>query len=308
MKYMVVGAGGTGGCIAGFMAKAGKDVVLLSRGETAEVIRERGLTLRSGNLGDITVPVIVRTEADYPEVPDERPDVVFVCVKAYSLREIAGLLQRVCRRDTAVIPILNGIGMGDRLAALVPEARVLDGCIYIFADRTAPGEFAQRGKVFRIVFGPRNPAEDFGPLLEDIKKDLEDAGIKGEVSGNIQKDTLLKLSYVSAHAAVGSLYGANVREILEDPEKFRLFLALTEEIQAAAEALGIIAGLDLVERNAEILRKGVPDGTTSLQRDLAAGGRTEMDSLVFDLVRLGKKAGVPMPNYERVARHFGYSE
>ena len=33
MKYVVIGAGGTGGAIGGFMSKAGKDVTLIARGE-----------------------------------------------------------------------------------------------------------------------------------------------------------------------------------------------------------------------------------------------------------------------------------
>ena len=31
MKYVVIGAGGTGGAIGGFMAKVGKDVTLIAR-------------------------------------------------------------------------------------------------------------------------------------------------------------------------------------------------------------------------------------------------------------------------------------
>ena len=33
MKYLVIGAGGTGGCIGAYMTRAGKDVTLIARGE-----------------------------------------------------------------------------------------------------------------------------------------------------------------------------------------------------------------------------------------------------------------------------------
>ena len=34
MKYLVYGAGGTGGCLAAFLAMGGKDVTLIARGAT----------------------------------------------------------------------------------------------------------------------------------------------------------------------------------------------------------------------------------------------------------------------------------
>ena len=45
MKYLVIGAGGTGGSIVGFMAKAGFDVSLVARGKHLEAIQNKGLRL-----------------------------------------------------------------------------------------------------------------------------------------------------------------------------------------------------------------------------------------------------------------------
>ena len=44
----------------------------------------------------------------------------------------------------------------------------------------------------------------------------------------------------------------------------------------------------------------LPDGTSSLQRDMVAGRRSELDSWVGAVVRLGKEAGVPTPAHELV--------
>lgn len=46
-KYLIVGTGGVGGSIAGFLALAGKDVTCIARGKHLEAIREKGLHLRS---------------------------------------------------------------------------------------------------------------------------------------------------------------------------------------------------------------------------------------------------------------------
>ena len=41
-KYLIVGTGGVGGSIAGFLALAGKDVTCIARGKHLEAIREKG--------------------------------------------------------------------------------------------------------------------------------------------------------------------------------------------------------------------------------------------------------------------------
>ena len=45
MRYMIIGAGGTGGAIGAFLARAGFDVTLIARGEHLSAIREKGLLL-----------------------------------------------------------------------------------------------------------------------------------------------------------------------------------------------------------------------------------------------------------------------
>ncbi|MBQ9594086.1 MAG: hypothetical protein IJR36_09455 [Lachnospiraceae bacterium] len=42
MKYVVLGAGGTGGCIAAYLADAGWDTTLIARGALLAAMREQG--------------------------------------------------------------------------------------------------------------------------------------------------------------------------------------------------------------------------------------------------------------------------
>ena len=56
-KYLIIGTGGVGGSIAGFLALGGKDVTCIARGEHLETIRREGLYLRSGVLGERVFPV-----------------------------------------------------------------------------------------------------------------------------------------------------------------------------------------------------------------------------------------------------------
>ena len=41
-KFLIIGTGGVGGSIAGFLALAGKDVTCIARGKHLKAIREKG--------------------------------------------------------------------------------------------------------------------------------------------------------------------------------------------------------------------------------------------------------------------------
>jgi len=58
---------------------------------------------------------------------------------------------------------------------------------------------------------------------------------------------------------------------------------------------------DVAERNLRILDGLDPDMTTSLQRDVARGGQSEIDGLIFSVVRRARELGLALPTYEKIA-------
>ena len=159
MKYLVIGAGGTGGSIGAYMTEAGKDVTLIARGEHLKKMQEQGLKMETTKKGNYTVhPVKAADMENY----DEHPDIIFVCVKGYSLEETIPFIRRVAKENTVVIPILNIYGTGGRMQEKLPELLVTDGCIYIAAEIKEPGTIWQNGDIFRVVYGTRKK-EDLRP-------------------------------------------------------------------------------------------------------------------------------------------------
>lgn len=72
--------------------------------------------------------------------------------------------------------------------------------------------------------------------------------------------------------------------------------------------MGTPFDVDIVKTNLTILDALSPNASTSMQRDLRAGKPSEIDGLLFEPVRLGKRYGVPTPQYRKIAEHFGFSE
>ena len=300
MKYAIIGAGGTGGCLGFFLKKAGKDVTLIARGKHLEAIRKNGLTIQKlWDESRETLPVKACPAEEYKEIPD----VILVCVKGYSMDETVPTIKKIAGKETVVIPILNIYGTGGRLQKKLPELTVTDGCIYVSANIMEPGVILQHGKILRVVFGARKPEEETEKMRE-VAKDMVTDDLEVILSENIRRDAMVKFSYVSPIGAAGLYCNAVAADFQREGEQREMFKALIREIVALSHAMGIEFEEDLVERNLKILASLSPEATTSMQRDVIEGKRSEMDGLVYEVVRMGREYKVSMPQYEKAAACF----
>ena len=299
MKFLVIGTGGTGGALGGFLAADGNDVTFIARGKNLEALRNEGLTLKSSLRGDLHV---ASPKAMTAEEYNETPDIILVCVKFYSLNEAIELVGRVAGHETIVIPILNVYGTGGMMQEKLPGKHIVDGCVYVNALLEKPGTVVQRN-MLRIVFGERDGSHP--AKLDEIADIMRNSGISVVVSDHILRDCYQKYALISPLATVGSYYNATTGEILADKEKLDTFLDLTREILAIAEGLGIAFEVDIFQKNRDHMNNSAPESTTSMHRDILKGGASEIDGLVFEPVRLGRKLGIAVPTYEKAAKKFG---
>ena len=300
MKYLIAGTGGVGGCIAGFLALAGKDVACIARGEHLAAIREHGLRLHSDLKGEHTLRIPACTAEEY----QGKADVIFVCVKGYSIDSITDLIRRASKPETVVIPILNVYGTGPRIQRLVPGVTVLDGCIYIVGFVSGKGEITQMGKIFRLVYGAHKGTIVSRETLEAVQRDLQESGIKAEISDDINRDTFVKWSFISAMAVTGAYYDVPMGEVQKPGEVRDTFIGLSRESAELGRRLGIDIPSDLVEYNLKVIDKLDPHSTASMQKDLARGHESEVQGLLFDLIKAAEAQGIDIPTYRMVARKF----
>lgn len=316
MKYIIIGAGGTGGILGFYMTKAGKDVTLIARNAHLEAMQKQGLSVEKMWTNETeTIPVGAESMESY-EAKGEKADVILVCVKKYSLDSCIPFIQNISHKNTIVVPILNVYGTGAYLQEKLPELLVTDGCIYVSANIKQAGVLLQHGEILRVFFGVREK-EDLKKLngqlngeykaerlLKKIAQDFKDSGIDGILSDNIKRDALTKFSYVSPIGTAGLYLHAVAGDFQREGEARELFKTLIREIVTLANAMGITFEEDLVERNLKILSNLPEEATTSMQRDVIEGKQSEIDGLVYEVVRMAKKYGVEVPAYERAAEKF----
>ena len=307
MRYLIVGAGGTGGALAGFLGRTGREVTLIARGSHLEAIRQQGLTVDlpeesfKVKIPAYDMPGYLQARAE----GESAPDIVFVCLKGYSLEEAVPFLQEAADERSLIIPILNIYGTGGRLQERLQERRVTDGCIYIFSQKGEPGHIKMGGGLFRVIYGlrrgtPEAVAKAAEPVLEKLTEELKEAGAKALHSRQIEADCYRKFTLISPMASLGAAYGTRAKDLQPGGVCREKFIALVEELMAIAQAKDIPLPEDMLEINLKMVDNMDKDATSSMQRDVEAGRPSEVDGLTYEVARMAQEAGVKASVYEEI--------
>ena len=301
LKYCVFGVGGIGMATAAFLGDIGKDVSVIARGENLAAIRENGIRVL-GPHGDYTVGVKAFAEEEYRD----SPDVIFLCVKAYSLDSAIPFLDRVCRPDTTVIAVQNAIDCGGTVESMMSvPCKMCSAVINIRAEKAGPGTVRHFSAFFRLRFAPRDGVRT-GTLWK-ISLDLLDAGVAAELHTDPVKIALRKFIRVSCMSAVCCYYDDSIGVIRRDPEALALYRQLCTEICQIAEARGTPFEDEAFDDAMTTALQSPPDFRTSIKRDMDAGRPMEVQAQFFDVYEMGRRLGLPMEAYGKVSRKFGNS-
>ncbi len=302
MKYLVIGTGGVGGSIGAYLALNSQDVDFIARSSHLEKMQNEGLHLISDTKGD----KLIRVNAYDAESYDKKADVIFVCVKYYSIREIVSLIEKAAHKNTIVIPILNVYGTGSVLQRLLPDLKVVDGCVYIIAHVSGAAEITQKTDMFRIVFGARENQAVDKEIMKKVEIDLKNTGIDAILSEDIRTDAFKKFILISPYACCGAYYDIPASEMHKEGIYRETLKQLFAELGQLASAMGIELGFDVVERNLRLVDAFASDTISSMQRDMKNNHPSEIDGVLFEVVRKARKFGVNLPWYEKIAEKFGF--
>ncbi|MBF1396023.1 ketopantoate reductase C-terminal domain-containing protein, partial [Porphyromonas sp.] len=197
---------------------------------------------------------------------------------------------------TIILPLLNGADITDQIQALLPEARVWDGCVYISGRKPAAGEILLEAEREIFLFGSRG-AERSAEERELFAL-LESVGVHVVNPDDIEESIRKKFLMISATATGTSYYNMTVGEALAShPLEMR---GLIEELCTLFSALGHDLGEGAVERTVERQTFMIPSSTSSMHVDFMAGSATELENLTGYVVRAARRIGLELPLYERM--------
>ena len=125
-----------------------------------------------------------------------------------------------------------------------------------------------------------------------------------DLSPDINRDTFIKWSFISAMAVTGAYYDVPMGEV-QKPGKIRdTFIGLSTESAALGKKLGVEFPEDPVSYNLKVIDKLDPESTASMQKDLARGHDSEIQGLLFDMIAAAEEQGIDIPTYRMVAEKF----
>jgi 2-dehydropantoate 2-reductase len=286
-QITVLGPGGVGGFVAAALFRAGEDVVVVAREETARTIAENGIQVRSVRLGDFTArPSAAATVSEPPEV-------LIVATKAIGLDSA---LARVEAEPALVIPLLNGLDHIPLLRRHFTPDSVAAGTIRIESDRPAPGVIVQTSPFLRIDLAADEP--DLRRRLAGPAQMLERAEIPVRIGSSEAQILWGKLVRLNALACTTSASDRQLGFIRTDPEWRAALEACINEATAVANAEG--ASLDPADPLGELNEAHAELGS-SMQRDIAAGRTPELDAIPGAVLRAAKRHGLECPMIARLA-------
>ncbi|MEV8452731.1 2-dehydropantoate 2-reductase [Streptomyces sp. NPDC052095] len=299
----MVGAGGIGGYFGGRLAAAGHDVRFIARGRHLEALRRDGLTVEgpaggtpAGSSGDLSGGFSVPAKALHAtaEPAGAGPaDVVLLGVKTWQLPSALPLLKPLMKNGTAVLTTQNGVEAPTEVAGAVGRDAVLPGSAKIIAYLEGPGRIRHVGGLGSLTFGEwdNRPSE----RVEALRQALDGAGATAVVPKDIWAELWAKFLFVAPLGGLGAVTGAPIGALRSRPGTRRLLADAMTEVQQVARATGTVLPEDVVATTLDFVDRQPAEGTSSLQRDIAAGLPSELEAWTGAVVRLGAVHSVPTP-------------
>ncbi len=292
MNIAVLGSGAVGGYFGAKLALAGHDVTFIARGAHLQAIRERGLQVRSAELGDF----IAHGRAEHDTSVAGMQDLVIVAVKCYDNGTALPQLTPMVGPSTAVLTLQNGVDSVEEVAAVVDRRPVIGGCTYIATALESPGLIVQTGTHRRIVFGEVFDAgRELSPRVAALQGTLRQADILSEAVPDARVPLWEKFIYLAPFAGFTGAARRPIGALWSSPQGRDAFYAGAREVEAVARAEGTQTSDGMWESLRTYMDSLPPSTRSSLLIDLQAGKRIEVEALQGAAVRRGARAGVPTP-------------
>ena len=289
MKITIMGTGGVGGYYGGLLAQKGHDVTFIARGAHLQAIQKNGLQVKS-IFGDFTISPAKATDDPVQAGP---VDLVLFCPKTYDTEEAARKIKPVIGQGTSVLSLQNGVDSVERIGGVVGVDHVIAGATWLSSAVESPGVVKQVSDFRRVVLGELDGR--ITPRVQTIYEVLNDTGITVELSEDIQKILWTKFVFISSASAFGSLTRLPMAAYRSVPETRALIAGLMREVVALAKAQDIVLDPDVVEKSLAFMDNAAPHIKASMQLDVGAGHRTEIESMIGVIGRKGRAVGVTTP-------------
>lgn len=289
-KLGIIGTGGVGGYFGAKLLKAGFDVTFLATQKSAQIIKQKGLTVKSP-LGDMVFNQI-KVSSDSSSVKD--CDIIFLCTKSQNTREIAENIKPFFKKDSIIVSLQNGIENEEILSEILGKERVIPAQIYISVASPEAG-IVEHGGSGEIVIGELDNQKT--SRLEELQKLLNSANIPTKITNDYKKILWLKLLVNSVYNGFSAILGDDFKKIPFSEEGKNAFWEMLKEGQKVAIADGVIVEEKHLKKIMEMTEKGNVffNYPSSTLQDIKKQKPLEIDYIQGAIIRKGQKYNIETP-------------
>jgi 2-dehydropantoate 2-reductase len=294
LKIAIVGTGAMGSVYAGVLGDAGNEVWAVDVwAEHVEAMRTRGLVVE-GASGNRTV--LIHATTDPREVG--ACDLVVIATKAMHVEAAAAAAEPLLGPDTVVLPIQNGLGSADRIAAVLGEERVAIGVAGGFgASIVRPGHVHHNGWELLRLGERHRPATE---RIRTIAKTWADAGFRVEVYDDVDQLVWEKLVCNVCFSATCAILERTIGGVLDDAAAWRVASSCAQEAYEIARAREIRLGFDDPVVYTRSFGEKIRDARPSMLLDVLAGRPCEIDVINGAIPPAARELGLAAPVNETV--------
>ncbi len=288
MNIAIIGSGGVGGYFGGRLAKDGNNVTFVARGKHAAAMQKNGLIVKSAK-GDFTVenPNVVTQIKDIKE-----PDLILVAVKAWQVAGVAKELKNVVQKETAVIPLQNGVMSCDELLAELEPQNVIGGLCRIFSKIESPGVINHMSLEPTIVFGELN--DDVTGRLVRISQVFTSAGINHKLSDNVRAEIWKKFMMICL-GGLGALTRSNFGVLTTTPALREMLIKMLDEMYEVSQKENVKLLSTIKQKILKATDNFNPESNSSMARDIWNGLPSELEYQNGTVVKLAEKHNIKVP-------------
>ena len=291
MKVLVVGAGAIGGYFGGRLLEKGQDVTFLVRQRRKAMLEKTGLQIESINGNAKLVPHLI-TVNDIGETFD----LILISTKSYHLAQAIEDVRPFVKKQTTILPLLNGIAHIDQLIEAFGENAVIGGLCFIETTLDENGTILQKSPSHQLIYGERSG--ELTPRIEKLKDVFTGANASFELSTQITQEMWHKYLFITSLSGITSLMESPIGPIMELETGRHTVKSFLEELAAIMRKMNAPITETITTELFNKVSTMPYDMKSSMQRDLEKSLPLETEHLQGYLNQHAH--GIPVPILETI--------
>jgi len=289
MRVGILGPGAIGGFLAALCCRNGHQVICIGKNRAIERIKSEGISLESKLYGNFL------SKPSASESLEEKVDILFLCVKSSG---IEGALKRVSNsrnQDTVVVSLLNGVGHRQIVRETFGRNLVMGsiGSIEATIRLNNVNHLSKNKPRIDIASNSVLPMNE----LNNTSNFISSLGIESDTLQNEEEVIWNKLVRLNAISSLTAAYQKPLGELIANKKIYILMKRMVLESIEVAKKEGVTIDHNNVLDQIKVLP---PTLETSLQRDIKAGKKSELDSIIGGVISLAQKYEISVSTHQLV--------